>query len=73
MNSAMGHRVWAIPEGYIPGSSTGPQEMTSHESACFLNTSDEDAQVDITVYSAIGSRSALTVSWYRPAERFTSG
>jgi hypothetical protein len=50
MNGAMGHRVWAIPEGYIPGSSTGPEEMTSHESACFLNTSDEDAQVDITIY-----------------------
>jgi hypothetical protein len=24
--------------------------MTSHETACFLNTSDQDAEVDITVY-----------------------
>jgi hypothetical protein len=50
MNSAIGHRVWAIPEGYIPGESTGPEEMTSHETACFLNASDQDAEVDITVY-----------------------
>lgn len=50
MNGAIGHKVWAIPEGYIPGSSTGPETMTSHETACFLNTSDQDAQVDITLY-----------------------
>jgi len=50
MDGAIGHRLWAIPEGYIPGSSTGPEDMTSHETACFLNTSDTDAQVDITVY-----------------------
>ncbi len=50
MNRATGHTVWAIPEGFIPGSSTGPEAMTSHETLCFLNTSDEDAQVDILVY-----------------------
>lgn len=50
MNGAIGHRVWAIAEGYIPGSSSGPDEMTSHETACFLNTSDQDAEVDITIY-----------------------
>lgn len=48
--SAIGHRIWAIAEGWIPGRSTGPDEMKSHETACFLNTSDQDANVDITVY-----------------------
>jgi hypothetical protein len=48
--ATIGYRVWAIPEGYIPGSSTGPEAMTSHETLSFLNTSDEDAQVDIIMY-----------------------
>lgn len=48
--NAIGHRVWAIPEGWIPGHSTGPEDMESHETVSFLNTSDQDANVDITVY-----------------------
>jgi hypothetical protein len=41
----------AIAEGYIPGSSTGPApEMTSHETACILNTSERAAHVEITIY-----------------------
>ena len=49
--SPMGRRRWAIAEGYIPGWSNGPEpQFTSHESACLLNTSDEDAHVEITVY-----------------------
>jgi hypothetical protein len=51
MNSFIGHKVWAIPEGYIPGQSTGPHpEFTSHETACILNTGDQDAHVEITIY-----------------------
>lgn len=50
---ALGSRVWAIAEGYIPSWSTGPEpEFTSHETACLLNTSDEDARVRITLYFA---------------------
>lgn len=50
---ALGSRVWAIAEGYIPESSTGPEpEMTSHETACLLNASDDDAHVRITLYFA---------------------
>lgn len=46
-----GKQTWAIPEGYIPEGSTGPEpEMTSHETVCILNTNDEDATVEITVY-----------------------
>lgn len=49
--TATGSRRWAIAEGYIPGGSTGPEpEMTSHETACLLNTSHEEAHVRITVY-----------------------
>jgi hypothetical protein len=47
----IGHRRWAIAEGYIPGWSNGPEpQMTSHETACLLNASDEEAHVEITVY-----------------------
>jgi hypothetical protein len=51
MTNAIGHKRWAIAEGYIPESSHGPEpEMTSHETVCLLNTSDQDAQVKITIY-----------------------
>ena len=51
MTKAIGRRRWAIAEGYIPAWSHGPEpEMTSHETACILNASDRDAQVEITVY-----------------------
>jgi hypothetical protein len=51
MSSAMGHRRWAIAEGYVPGWSNGPEpQFTSHETVCLLNTSDEDAHVTITAY-----------------------
>jgi hypothetical protein len=49
----IGRTVWAIAEGYIPGSSTGPEpQMTSHETACILNASGRDAHVEITIYFA---------------------
>jgi hypothetical protein len=49
----IGQRRWAIPEGYIPGGSTGPEpEMESHETACILNAGDRDAQVEITLFFA---------------------
>ena len=48
---ALGRRRWAIAEGYIPGWSNGPEpQMTSHESACLLNVTDDDATVEITAY-----------------------
>lgn len=51
MSQAMGHTCWAIPEGYIPAYSTGPEpQFTSHETACILNTGDQDAQVEIMIY-----------------------
>ena len=51
MNASIGHRRWAIAEGYIPGWSNGPEpRFASHETACLLNASDEEARVEITVY-----------------------
>lgn len=48
---AMGKRRWAIAEGYIPGWSNGPEpQMTSHESACILNTGNTEADIALTVF-----------------------
>lgn len=49
----IGKTRWAVAEGYIPGWSNGPEpQMTSHETLCFLNAGDQDAQVEITLYFA---------------------
>jgi hypothetical protein len=51
MGKAIGAREWVIAEGYSPPESHGPQpQMLSHETVCMLNTSDEDANVEITIY-----------------------
>lgn len=47
----IGKKIWAIPEGYIPAWSNGPEpEFTSHEAACILNTNETDAHLTLTVY-----------------------
>ncbi len=49
----VGARRWAIAEGYIPARSHGPEpEMLSHETACLLNASDQEAHVEITIFFA---------------------
>jgi hypothetical protein len=51
MDNPIGRRRWAIAEGYIPSWSNGPEpQFTSHETACILNTSDQEAHVQIMVY-----------------------
>jgi hypothetical protein len=51
--NAIGKKRWAIAEGYIPPSSTGPHpQMTSHETICLLNAGDVDAQVQVTLFYA---------------------
>jgi hypothetical protein len=53
MSEPIGSKRWVIAEGYIPETSTGPAPtMTSHETACILNTGDRDAHVRITVFFA---------------------
>ncbi|AVJ33254.1 sensory rhodopsin transducer [Stenotrophomonas sp. MYb57] len=50
-SSCIGHRRWAIAEGYIPAWSNGPSpEMESHETCCVLNAGDHDAHVLLTLY-----------------------
>jgi hypothetical protein len=50
---AIGRRLWAIPEGYIPGWSHGPApQLESHETFCVLNTGDADARIALTIFFA---------------------
>lgn len=52
-HESIGRTRWAIAEGYIPGWSHGPEpQMLSHETACLLNASDDEAHVQITLYFA---------------------
>lgn len=47
----IGKKIWAIPEGYIPAWSHGPApDFTSHEAACILNTNEQDAHIELTIY-----------------------
>ncbi len=51
MSQLIGKTRWAIAEGYIPAYGTGPEpQFTSHETACLLNTSAQDAHVEIMIY-----------------------
>ncbi len=48
---AVGRFVWAIAEARIPsGSRETSAEMTGHEVACLLNTTDKDAHIRVTIY-----------------------
>jgi hypothetical protein len=47
----IGHRRWAIAEGYIPSQSVSQEHaLVSHEACCMLNAGAQDAQVEITLY-----------------------
>lgn len=48
-NYAIGRTRWAIAEGYIP-EDTEDSNLHSHETACILNASDEDAHIEMYVY-----------------------
>jgi hypothetical protein len=49
--AAIGHRRWAIAEGYIPGQSVSQSHaLVSHEAICLLNAGDRDAEIDVTLY-----------------------
>ena len=46
---ALGKKVWLVPDCYYPEISVeGP--YISHEAICVLNTSDEDAEIKLTLY-----------------------
>jgi hypothetical protein len=47
----IGHRTWAIPEGFIPGGSfSQDRELVSHEACCILNAGDTSANIELTLY-----------------------
>jgi hypothetical protein len=47
----IGHRRWAIAEGYIPsGSVSQDHALVSHEAVCLLNASGENAKIEITLF-----------------------
>jgi hypothetical protein len=47
----LGKKIWAIADGFIPSKSNRPApQMTSHETACILNVSDQPAHIEITIY-----------------------
>lgn len=47
----IGHKRWAIPDGYIPAASTGSsRELVSHDAVCILNCGAQDAHIEITVF-----------------------
>jgi len=50
--SAVGHKVWAIAEGYIPAGSVDPNDpaLVSHEAVCLLNTTQDCARIEITIF-----------------------
>ena len=51
--NGIGHKVWAIAEGYIPSKSVSEdRELVSHETACILNTNDQAAEVKLTLFFA---------------------
>lgn len=51
MKQNIGRKTWAIAEGYIPGWSNGPDpELISHEAFCVLNTTDEEAHIELMIY-----------------------
>ncbi len=46
-----GHKRWIIAGGCIPATDRGRiQEISSHETACILNISDEDAHILIWIF-----------------------
>ncbi len=49
----LGQTTWAIPGGHIPLHSTGHEpELTSRDELCLLNTSDQEANIEITIFYA---------------------
>ena len=52
-STTIGKTRWAIAEGYIPSwSAESSRELTSHETACLLNATDQPAHVRITIFYA---------------------
>lgn len=47
----IGKKIWVIPEGYIPeGSTYKSRELISHEAFCVVNTNQQVAHLNVTLY-----------------------
>jgi hypothetical protein len=47
----IGRRIWAIAEGHIPSQSVNDDHtLISHEAVCFLNATNEVAEVRLTLF-----------------------
>lgn len=50
-HDAIGRTRWVIPGGWIPAHGTGREpDFTSRDELWFLNTTDRDAEVALTIY-----------------------
>jgi len=50
--AAIGRTMWAIPGGWMPLASTGPEPVfTSHDKLCLLNAGEEMANVEVAIVS----------------------
>lgn len=49
MNTREGHRIWVVPDGWLPPEG-GKGDLINHESLMILNTGKETAKMNITVY-----------------------
>jgi hypothetical protein len=47
---SIGRTHWAIAEGWIPSTSHGPEPGMTSRDRLSLNVSDQEANVDITIY-----------------------
>ena len=53
MSEPIGRKRWAMAEATSPPGPTAPSpQFTSHETACILNASEEEAHGEITIYSS---------------------
>jgi hypothetical protein len=49
----IGKKIWAIAGGHIPLHSHGHEpEFTSHDKLCILNTTNHEAEIEITIFYA---------------------
>jgi hypothetical protein len=64
----IGHKRWAIAEGYIPSqSSFSDRALISHETTRILNAGDADAHVAITIFFGPQSGRPLPRNGRRPS------
>ena len=50
MTAPEGARVWFIPDGYMATPANDSQAYQSHEAICILNTSAQDAHLQLDIY-----------------------